>query len=151
MIHAIKFERNIFSVKPIQNHSHHINIHISIHNIHSVIENHIVSIVIFAVLVNTHTSSSLFHSSQLAEFSRYDVNFAVTIFDMKYVNITTITANTRLSNNSVDKKFSIRFVFAFDCSSSFAHAENVFCEKSVICKKYDSVIIFNLFIECFYL
>jgi hypothetical protein len=125
MIQATKLERNIFRVKPIQNQSHHINIAMSTQRIQSVIVKPSVSMVMFAVLVSTPISSSLFHHSQSAEFSRYEVNLALTIFDTKNVRTITIPAKMRFNSNSVEKKLNIKFVFAFHCSNSFAHAENV--------------------------
>jgi hypothetical protein len=112
-------------VKPIQNQSHHINIAISTQRIHRVIVKPRVNIVIFAVLVSTPISSSLFQPSPSAEVSKYEVSFAVTIFDTKNVKTITTAAKIRFKSSSVEKKLNIRFVFAFHCSSSFAHAENV--------------------------
>jgi len=61
---AIKFDKNIFNVKPSQKPRPHINIHISTQSIQSVIENQIARIEILEVLVNTQTNSSLFSQSQ---------------------------------------------------------------------------------------
>jgi hypothetical protein len=81
--------------------------------------------------VRTPISSSLFPPSQSAELSRYDVSFADTTFDMKKVNIITTAAKIRFKSSSVEKKLNIRFVFAFHCSNSFAHAENVDGDQNI--------------------
>jgi hypothetical protein len=83
---------------------------ISTQRIPRVIEKPIANIVIFAVLVSTPISSSLFHDSLSAEFSRYDVNFTETTFDTKNVKTITAPAKIRFNNNSVEKKLKIRFV-----------------------------------------
>ena len=103
--------------------------------------------VIFAVLVRTPISSSLFPPSPSAEFSKYEVNLALTTFDTKKVRTITTDANIRFKSNSVEKKLSIRFVFAFHCSSSFAQAENVAGDQNIAWSQYRKATVLNLFIK----
>ena len=50
---------------------------------------------------------------------------------MKKVNIITTAAKIRFKSSYVEKKLNIRFVFAFHCSNSFAHAENVDGDQNI--------------------
>ncbi|MBT3727175.1 hypothetical protein HOG21_05920 [bacterium] len=146
IIHEIKLDRNIFRVNQIQNHSHHKNIHISTHRIVSVIEKPIANTVIFAVLVITHTSSSLLFHSQLGKFSIYHANFHDMIFDRKNVATITINAKIKFNSTSVLKKLDIILTFSFDLSNSFCHtAAYVF----IVLNAYNNTEIIDIFLFFF--
>lgn len=119
MIHEIKFVRKVLRVKPIPNQIPHINIHKSTHKTHSVIENPVMSTIIFTVLLITPMISSLLPSSQIFALSRYQNIFPWINLERINVKNITITAKIIFSRTSVEKnqkRISVKFRV---CSISF--------------------------------
>ena len=115
----------------IPNQSHHRKIHISIHNIERVIVNHIVKIEIFAVLVITQTSSSLFSESQFLSANAIILEFI--ILEKNKVIIIAIIAKRIFISISILKNHISIFVFSVACSNSFSHfqAANIVLDVNI--------------------
>jgi len=118
IIPDIKFVRKVLRVNQIPNQIHPINIPRSTPNTHRVIENHVISTIIFIVLLITPIISSLLHSSQMFAASRYPKSFDwINLERIIVKNITTI-ANTIFRSISVENIPRISVIKLCVCSSS---------------------------------
>jgi hypothetical protein len=107
----MKLDKNIFRVKPSQNHKPQRKIHISIHNIQRTIVKPTANIEILAVLFITQASSSLF--SQFHPLSTKLQIFELTILEITNVITIATIANIIFISISILKKLSNLFVLSF--------------------------------------
>jgi hypothetical protein len=114
--------RNVLNVKPIPNPIPHINIHKSTPKTPRVIENPVISITIFTVLLITQISSSFPSSSQRELLSKYQKSLTLTILDITNVKIITITAKITFKSTSVENNPKIVAIKLVVCSTSFSPA-----------------------------